>query len=72
MFDESTMLSRLRQRDPQVFHACFATYADKVYRLAIGLLKQEEDAEEVAQATFLSAFEAIDRFEAQARVSTWL
>jgi RNA polymerase sigma-70 factor, ECF subfamily len=72
MFDESIMLSRLRQRDPQVFHPYFETYADKVYRLAIGLLKQEEDAEEVVQATFLSAFEAIDRFEAQARVSTWL
>jgi RNA polymerase sigma-70 factor (ECF subfamily) len=32
----------------------------------------QDDAEEVVQATFLSAFEAIDRFEAHALISTWL
>ena len=32
----------------------------------------EADADEVVQATFLSAFEAIDRFQPHAKLSTWL
>src|SRR6266496_2425064 len=72
MPDARDFLTRLRHHDEAAFTEFFETYADRVYRLAIGLLKQEDDAEEVVQATFLSAFEAIDRFEPQAQISTWL
>jgi RNA polymerase sigma-70 factor (ECF subfamily) len=72
MPDDRYFLTRLRHHDEAAFTEFFETYADRVYRLAIGLLKQEDDAEEVVQATFLSAFEAIDRFEPQAQISTWL
>lgn len=72
MSDDQAFLTRLRQHDEAAFTEFFETNADRVYRLAIGLLKQEDDAEEVVQATFISAFEAIDRFEPQAQISTWL
>lgn len=72
MPDDQAFLDRLRHHDEVAFTEFFETYADRVYRLAIGLLKQEDDAEEVVQATFISAFEAIDRFEPQAQISTWL
>lgn len=72
MPDDEKFLTRLRQHDAAAFTEFFETYADRVYRLALGLLKQEDDAEEVVQATFLSAFEAIDRFEPHAQLSTWL
>ena len=72
MPDDREFLTRLRRHDEAAFTEFFETYADRVYRLAIGLLKQEDDAEEVVQATFFSAFEAVDRFEPRARISTWL
>lgn len=72
MTDDRDLLTRLRLHDATAFTEFFETYADRVYRLAIGLLKQEDDAEEVVQATFLSAFEALDRFEPRALLSTWL
>lgn len=72
MPDDREFLTRLRRHDEAAFTEFFETYADRVYRLAIGLLKQEDDAEEVVQATFFSAFEALDRFEPRARISTWL
>jgi RNA polymerase sigma-70 factor, ECF subfamily len=72
MSDDRDLLNRLRQHDAAAFTEFFETYAERVYRLAIGLLKQEDDAEEVVQATFLSAFEALDRFEPHAQLSTWL
>jgi len=72
MPDDQELLTRLRQHEEAAFTEFFETYADRIYRLAIGLLKQEDDAEEVVQATFASAFEALDRFEPHARMSTWL
>ncbi len=72
MPDDQVFLARLRQHDEAAFAELFETYADRIYRLALGLLKQADDAEEVVQATFLSAFEALDRFEARAQIGTWL
>ncbi len=72
MPDEQELLARLRRHDEAAFAEFFEAYADRVYRLAMGLLKQADDAEEVVQATFLSAFEALDRFEPQAQLGTWL
>jgi RNA polymerase sigma-70 factor (ECF subfamily) len=72
MPEDQNLLARLRRHEEAAFSELFETYADRVYRLAMGLLKQADDAEEVVQATFLSAFEALDRFEPQARLSTWL
>ncbi len=69
---DQDFLARLRRHDEAAFEEFFEAYADRVYRLAMGLLKQADDAEEVVQATFISAFEALDRFEPQAQISTWL
>ncbi len=72
MPDDQDLLTRLRQHDAAAFTEFFEAYADRIYRLALGLLKREDDAEEVVQTTFVSAFEALDRFEPQARLGTWL
>jgi len=69
---DDDLLAGLRRQDAQAFATFFETYADRVYRMAAHLLGNEQDAEEVTQATFLSAFKAIDHFEPRARVSTWL
>lgn len=72
MDDEGDLLAGLKRRDPQVFTAFFEAHADRVYRLAVGMLGNDDDAQEVVQATFLSAFEAIERFEPRAHLGTWL
>ena len=69
---DDELLDGLRRHDMQAFTVFFETYADRVFRLAAHLLGNEQDAEEVTQATFLSAFNAIDHFEPRAKISTWL
>lgn len=69
---DDALLAGLRRHDPQMFTVFFETYADRVFRLAAHLLGNEQDAEEATQATFISAFAAIDRFEPEAKISTWL
>lgn len=72
MLNDAELLVGLQQHDPQTFTRFFDIHVDRVYRLVLGMLGQPADAEEVVQATFLSAFEAIERFEPHAQLSTWL
>lgn len=66
------LLLALRQRDPAAFEQLFATYADKIYRLAAGLLGNDEEAEGVVQDSFLRLFEKLDGFEGRSSLGTWL
>jgi len=62
----------LRAGDPAALSLLFETYADRVYRLAIGLLRDPSAAEDIVQVTFLSAMTHLDRFEGRSSLGTWL
>jgi RNA polymerase sigma factor (sigma-70 family) len=47
-------------------------YKDTVFSLTMGMLKNREDAEEVAQDVFLKIFKALPRFKRKAKFSTWM
>ena len=72
MMNEQEMLVALRRRDPAAFGQLFETYSDKVYRLAVGLLENETEAEGVVQDTFIRLFERLDQFEGRSKLGTWL
>jgi RNA polymerase sigma-70 factor (ECF subfamily) len=72
MLNEQEMLAALRRRDPAAFSQLFESYSDRVYRLAIGLLENETEAEGVVQDTFMRLFERLDQFEGRSKLSTWL
>ncbi|KIC95478.1 RNA polymerase sigma factor [Flavihumibacter solisilvae] len=48
------------------------TYRDLAYTIAIRIVLNREDAEEVVQDTFLKAFASLHNFRKAARFSTWL
>lgn len=47
-------------------------YESRVYSLALRMLRQEQDAEDVTQQTFLSALENLNGFRSEASFATWL
>lgn len=47
-------------------------YQDFVYSLAFKLLKNTEDAEEIAQDCFVKAYTNLNSFEGKSKFSTWL
>ena len=47
-------------------------YADFVYNVAFRMMGKPEDAEDVAQDAFISAYRAFGRFRGDSRVTTWL
>ena len=72
MDDERALVNSLKRRDPDALAAVFERYSDKIYRLAVRLLQDEQQADGVVQETFLALIGAVDRFEQRAQISTWL
>ena len=54
------------------FEELVEKHSDFVYNVAYRFMGNPEDAEDVAQDAFLSAYRAFDRFQGQSRVTTWL
>lgn len=65
-------LSALQAGDPAAFEQLFEAYADRLYRLAFGLLGDPAAAEDVVQEAFLAVVKGIGSFEGRASLGTWL
>jgi RNA polymerase sigma-70 factor (ECF subfamily) len=70
--DDAELVVRLQAGDQGAYAQLVEQHASKIYRLALRMMGNEADAEDVLQETFLSAFKSIDRFEARSSLSTWL
>ena len=60
------------ERELSDFDALVEEHSSFVYNLAFRMMGNREEAEDVAQDAFLSAFRAFDRFRGESRVTTWL
>ena len=71
--NEETLLKAFHSDDPSTaLSVLFERYADSIYRLALGLLREPLAAEDVVQETFLSAITHRHQFEGRSKLSTWL
>ncbi len=70
--DDTLLLERIRAGDKSACDECVRRHAAGVYRLGLRLTRNEAEAEDVVQETFLSAFKGIDRFDGRAELRTWL
>jgi RNA polymerase sigma-70 factor (ECF subfamily) len=58
--------------EPSAIEALVHAYYADVYRLAVSILEEVEDAEEVAQDTFIAAAAGLERFRGDSKLKTWL
>ena len=65
-------MARARSGDGAAFDALVGRYQDRVFNMALRMLRHREDALDVSQEIFLTVYRALGRFEAKARFSTWL
>jgi len=69
---DEDLLRRAKAGDLGAFETLTTRYERQVYSLALRILRQEQDAEDVTQQTFLSALENLAGFREEAGFSTWL
>jgi RNA polymerase sigma-70 factor, ECF subfamily len=72
-FDQdNAILERIRSGDNAACDDCVRQHAPAVYRFALRFMRNEADAEDVMQETFLNAFKGIDQFDGRSKLRTWL
>ena len=70
--DDRPLVHRAKEGDFAAFESLVASYEKRIYGLALRIVRQRQDAEEVVQQTFLSVIEHLKDFREEARFSTWL
>jgi len=70
--DEATLVAQLRAGDESAFEQVVRAYGGRLLAVARRIVGTEEDARDVVQDAFLNAFRSLDRFEGNAKLSTWL
>ena len=69
---DAELVRRAQAGELEAFEALTSRHEQRIYALAMRMLRQEHDAEDVTQQTFLSALENLDGFRGEASFSTWL
>jgi RNA polymerase sigma-70 factor (ECF subfamily) len=72
VLDEQALLQGLRTQRPEAYETLVRTYTPRLLAVGRRMLGSDEDARDVVQEAFMNAFRSIDRFEGQAKLSTWL
>ncbi len=65
-------IDKVLQGDPESFSNLVEQYKDMAYTVAIKIVRNAEDAEEVAQDSFVKAFQQLKTFQGKSKFSTWL
>jgi len=69
---EAELIAAAQAGRQDAFTEIVERHSGTVYNLALRLMNDPQEAEDVLQETFISAFRALDRFQGRSRLSTWL
>lgn len=72
MEEEKALIAAIVGGESQRFEQLVLTYQQRIFVAMLGLLGNRQDAEDVTQETFVSAFRKLDRFEFRSSFYTWL
>lgn len=70
--DERELLESARRGDRGAFRRIVERHQDDVFYLALGLVRNREDAQDVTQDVFIRAYKSIGRFRGDSGLGTWL
>ncbi|WP_452228204.1 RNA polymerase sigma factor [Lacinutrix sp. MEBiC02404] len=65
-------IHQILQGDTKAFAVLVDRYKDLIFTLAIQMLKNREEAEEVSQDTFIKVFKKLKNFKGDSKFSTWI
>lgn len=70
--DEAALLRGLHRRERLACTCLLKQYAPRLYRLALQITGDPDEAEDVLQESFINACSHVDKFEGRSRLGTWL
>jgi RNA polymerase sigma factor (sigma-70 family) len=70
--EELQIIAEIKRGNSNAYAVLVQKYQNVVFSIALKVLKNREDAEEIAQETFIKAYRSIQSFQAKSKFSTWL
>jgi RNA polymerase sigma-70 factor, ECF subfamily len=70
--NEAAVIASILAGDTRLYHDLIRPHERSVYMMALSFVKNEADAEDIAQEAFLKAFRNLSTFRGESRFSTWL
>ena len=70
--EEHQLIERFREGAPEAMEEIVTRYEDTLYNFGFRMCGHKEDAEDILQDTFLSAFRYLDGFREETRLKNWL
>ena len=70
--DTDQLITRIKDGDTRAYEILVNGYKSLVFSLTLRMLKNKEEAEEIAQDVFVKVFTSIHNFKGDSKFSTWL
>ncbi|MFN5148899.1 MAG: RNA polymerase sigma factor [Flavobacteriia bacterium] len=65
-------IKNLVKGDERAFRQLIDLFSDKVFNLSLGILQDQQDAQDVTQEIFTTIFLSIGQFKGDSKLSTWI
>lgn len=70
--DDAEILKRCLKGDERAYREILARYRSPIYSLALRMVRQAQDAEDITQETFVRMFRALERYDPTRPFAAWL
>lgn len=70
--NDQVYINKILNGDTNAFTVLVDRYKDLVFTLALRMVKNREEAEEVSQDTFIKVYNSLNRFKGDSKFSTWI
>lgn len=70
--DETILVEKAKHGDKTALSQLVNTYSGRIYNLALRILRNKEDAEDILQETFLTVVEKLHTFDGRSGFFTWI
>lgn len=70
--DDADLVRRALARDGDAFRTIMQRHNRRLYRIARSILRDDSEAEDAVQETYVNAFAHLDRFRGESSLATWL
>ncbi len=70
--NDQVYINKILNGDTNAFAVLVNRYKDLVYTLSLRMMKNREEAEEVAQDTFIKTYSSLNKFKGDSKFSTWI
>ena len=70
--DETILVEKAKNGDKAALSQLVNAYSSRIYNLALRILRNKEDAEDILQETFLTVVEKLHTFDGRSGFFTWI